>query len=186
MPDLVCYKLMGSSLHSDDNIDSDTGNPDELVAFNGNAFGGPGDYVDDDFGQDALAQEPPVQEDKGDNFDEQEEELEAAQVADLETSWEPEHLGARFMTQYQNLQYTKAQVEVASHNIHIPFQKLPVYHHIKFASTDPYSINSLQTIVDSIHAQPAYLDKYGKGVPAWFDTGLITYRGNAIYGVSGG
>ncbi|KAI9455523.1 hypothetical protein F5148DRAFT_984726 [Russula earlei] len=93
---------------------------------------------------------------------------------------------AYFVTQYQNPQYTKAQVEVASHNIHIPFRKLPVYHRIKFTSTDPYSINSLQTIVDSIHAQPAYLDKYGKGVPAWFDTGLITYRGNVIHGVSGG
>ncbi|KAI9455524.1 hypothetical protein F5148DRAFT_1288224 [Russula earlei] len=84
-------ELMGSSLHSNDNIDSDTGNPDELVAFNGDAFSGPDDYVDDDFGQDALAQEPPVQEDEGDNFDEQEEDLEAAQAANLETSWEPEH-----------------------------------------------------------------------------------------------
>jgi hypothetical protein len=79
----------------------------------------------------------------------------------------------------------KAQVEAASLSIHIPFQKLSVYHHIKFVSSDPYSINSLQTMVDSIHAQLAGLDKYGKGVPGQFDIELITYNGAGICGVSG-
>jgi hypothetical protein len=92
---------------------------------------------------------------------------------------------ARFVAQYQNPNFTKAQVEAASLNIHIPFQKLSVYHRIKFVSRDPYSLDHIQTVVDSIHAQPARLDKYGKIIPGRFDTGLINYKNGGVRGVKG-
>ena len=92
---------------------------------------------------------------------------------------------ARFVAQYQNPHSTKAQVEVASLNVHIPFQKLSVYHRIKFVSQNPYSLDPIQMVVDSIHAQPARLDKYGKVIPGRFDTGLINYKNGGVRGVKG-
>ena len=92
---------------------------------------------------------------------------------------------ARFVAQYQNPHYTKAQVEAASLDVHIPFRKLSVYHRIKFISHDPYSANNKDTVVDSIHAQPARLDKYHKRVPGRFDTGLISYKVDGSRGIAG-
>jgi len=92
---------------------------------------------------------------------------------------------ARFVAQYQNPNFTKAQVEAASLNIHIPFRKLSVYHRIKFVSRDPYSLDNTQTVVDSIHAQPARFDKYGKVIPGRFDTGLVNYKNGDVRGVKG-
>jgi hypothetical protein len=92
---------------------------------------------------------------------------------------------ARFVAQYQNPSYTKAQVEAASLNVHIPFRKLSLYHRIKFVSRDPYSLDNAQVVVDSIHAQPARKDKYGKEIPGRFDTGLINYKNGGVCGVTG-
>jgi hypothetical protein len=92
---------------------------------------------------------------------------------------------ARFVAQYQNPHYTKAQVEVASWDVHIPFRKLSVYHRIKFISHDPYSADNKEAVVDSIHAHPARLDSYRKRVPGRFDTGLISNKADGICGISG-
>ena len=92
---------------------------------------------------------------------------------------------ARFVAQYQNPQFTKAQIERAATNIHIPFQKLSVFHRIKYVSCDPYSLEKGNNVVDSIHAQPARLDKYGKVIPGRFDTGLVNYKDGGMTGVKG-
>ena len=39
-----------------------------------------------------------------------------------------------FIAQYQNPEYSEAQVKTASHSIHIPFNKLSVFLRIKFVS----------------------------------------------------
>jgi hypothetical protein len=67
---------MGILPHSNEDVDNgtfDSDPNDELAMFNGNAFGSHVNYMDDNFGQDTLAQEPSVQENDGElevNFDE--------------------------------------------------------------------------------------------------------------------
>ncbi|KAF8808923.1 hypothetical protein BYT27DRAFT_7222737 [Phlegmacium glaucopus] len=81
---------------------------------------------------------------------------------------------SRFIAQYQNPEYSKAQVETASHSTHIPFHKLSVFHHVKFVSYDIYALNPLdEVVVDSIHINPVHLDKYWKVVPGRFNTAII-------------
>ena len=93
---------------------------------------------------------------------------------------------SRFIAQYQNPEYSKAQVKTASHSIHIPFNKLSVFHHIKFVSYDVYALNPLdEVVVDSIHVNPVHLDKYRKVVPACFDTAIINVAPDNNSGVQG-
>ena len=92
---------------------------------------------------------------------------------------------ARFVAQYQNPQSSKAQIERAASSIHIPFRKLSVFHCIKYVSCDQYGLEKGENVVDSIHAQPARLDKYGKVIPGRFDTGLVNYKDGGMTGVKG-
>jgi hypothetical protein len=92
---------------------------------------------------------------------------------------------ARFVAQYQNPQFTQAQIERASLNIHFPFQKLPVFHRIKYVSRDLYDLEKGENVVDSIHVQPARSDKYGKVIPGRFDAGLVNYKDGGMTGVKG-
>ncbi|PPQ83323.1 hypothetical protein CVT26_015163 [Gymnopilus dilepis] len=87
---------------------------------------------------------------------------------------------SRFITQYQHPNFSKAQVEAASHSVHIPFSRIPVFHRIKFVSYDLYGLNPLdEEVVDSIHVDPVRLNKYGKVIPARFDTALISIGENS-------
>ena len=82
---------------------------------------------------------------------------------------------SRFVAQYQNPTFSKAQVETASHSVHVPFAKIAVFHRIKFVCNDVYGLNPLdEVVVDSIHVDPAHLNKYGKVIPGRFDTALIS------------
>jgi hypothetical protein len=93
---------------------------------------------------------------------------------------------ARFVVHVQHPTFTKAQVEAASLDLHIPFSKVPVFHRIKFVSRDPYSLDpSKDIVVDSIHSEPLREGKYGKPVPGRFDTAVINYNGGGDAGVTG-
>ena len=95
---------------------------------------------------------------------------------------------AQFVAQYQNPQSTKAQIERAASNIHVPFQKLSVFHCITYVSHDPYCLEKGENVVNSIHAQPARSkknNKYGKIIPGRFDTGLVNYKDGRMTGVKG-
>jgi hypothetical protein len=93
---------------------------------------------------------------------------------------------SHFIALYQNPEYSKAQVETASHSIHIPFNKLSVFHRIKFVSYDLYALNPLdEVIVDSIHVNPVHLNKYRKVVPGRFDTAIINVAPGNNLGVQG-
>ncbi|KAF8816261.1 hypothetical protein BYT27DRAFT_7221500 [Phlegmacium glaucopus] len=84
---------------------------------------------------------------------------------------------SRFITQYQHPEYSKAQVEIASKSIHIPFSKVSVFHRLKFVSYDVYSLNPLdELVVDSIHVDPVHFDKYRNVVPGRFDTAIIQVK----------
>ena len=82
-----------------------------------------------------------------------------------------------FIAQYQHPEYSKAQVEAASNSIHIFFPKILVLHHLKFISDDICSLNPLDKImVDSIHIDPVYFDKYRHVVFGQFDTTVIQVK----------
>jgi len=91
-----------------------------------------------------------------------------------------------FIAQYQHPEYSKAQVEVATQSIHIPFSKVSVFHHIKFISYDVYSLNPLDKIVvDSIHVDPVHFNKYRKVVPGRFNTAVIQVKDYGNPGLKG-
>ena len=92
---------------------------------------------------------------------------------------------SRFIAQYQHPGYSKAQVEIASNSIHIPFSKVSVFHRLKFVSYDVYSLNPLdELVVDSIHIDPVHFDKYRNIVPGRFDTAVIQVKDHDPHGNS--
>lgn len=74
---------------------------------------------------------------------------------------------------------TRGQVEHAAGNIIFPFQKVPVFHKIKFVDVHTTST------VDCIHVRSARYDKYGKIIPARFDTVLVKVGEVEDTGVTG-
>jgi Plavaka transposase len=85
---------------------------------------------------------------------------------------------SHWVIQYQNPEFTKRQIDDAAQDLDLPFNKVLVYHRIKFISTDPFSIDpTIEKTVDSITATPSKLDKYGKVIPGRFDTVLVKVQG---------
>jgi hypothetical protein len=82
---------------------------------------------------------------------------------------------AKFIIHFNNPALPKRDVTRLAAKFHIPFRKVPVYHRIKFVSSDPYADNpSAESVVDSIHVEPARTEQLrGTLVPARFDTALI-------------
>ena len=66
---------------------------------------------------------------------------------------------------------TRPQLERALWGVRLPFQKLPVWHRVKFLRKDPVT-QHLYT-ADSIHCQPERLNTRGMKIPGHFDTALI-------------
>ncbi|KAJ3525552.1 hypothetical protein NMY22_g10528 [Coprinellus aureogranulatus] len=84
---------------------------------------------------------------------------------------------ARFLVRSENPDWSQRRIDELASTLHIPFGKLSLFHRIKFVSTDPYALNpDTEFTVDSIHAEPARADKYGKLIPGRFDTALIRYK----------
>ena len=93
---------------------------------------------------------------------------------------------SRFVIHFQSPQLTRRQVEHQASKLHIPFQKLSIFHRIKYISQDPFSIDPLADIVvDSIHCEPARHDKYGNIIPGRFDTAVINHKDGGNTGVKG-
>ena len=78
---------------------------------------------------------------------------------------------ARFIALTNDPNLTRAQLERQLWGIRIPFNKLPVWHRIKFVRTDP-STSKIST-ADSIHCRPGWRNSHGKPIPGRFDTALI-------------
>jgi hypothetical protein len=78
---------------------------------------------------------------------------------------------ARFIALTNEPNLTRAQLERKLWGVRIPFNKLPVWHRIKFTRTDPST--SMVSTADSIHCRPGRHDSRGKTIPGRFDTALI-------------
>ena len=92
-----------------------------------------------------------------------------------------------FIVQYQHPHdvLTVVQLETAASDIMIPFQKVSVFHHIKYTKNDRYSITEPHPIVNSVHAQPSRRDKWGNRVPGWFDMVLVNIDNGKDVSVQG-
>jgi hypothetical protein len=93
---------------------------------------------------------------------------------DYGASFFPDAL-ARYLVSLAHPTLSQRQIEQCALHFALPFQKVPVFHRIKFTSVDMYATQQRQvpTVVDSIHVQPATKNKQGKDVPARFDIALI-------------
>lgn len=78
---------------------------------------------------------------------------------------------ARFIAATNDPGLTRAQLERKLWGVRIPFNRLPVWHRIKFVVTDALTSRLLTS--DSIHCHPGRHDSRGKLVPGRFDTALI-------------
>nr|GAT45202.1 predicted protein [Mycena chlorophos] len=81
---------------------------------------------------------------------------------------------------------TRTQLETAAGDVTVRFSALPVFHRIKYTTSDPYALKGpTDVIADSIHVQPASIAKNGDGVPARFDTALVNIGTGGATGTQG-
>ncbi|KIM35645.1 hypothetical protein M413DRAFT_20740 [Hebeloma cylindrosporum] len=90
---------------------------------------------------------------------------------------------ARFVILSNDPNVTRSQLERRLWGVRIPFNKLPVWHRIKYQRTDPYTARC--STADSIHCQPERVSKRGAGIPGRFDTALINDGTGEEIGIEG-
>lgn len=90
---------------------------------------------------------------------------------------------ARFVVLSNDPNVTRGQLERKLWGVRLPFNKVPVWHRIKYQQTDPYTLR-LST-ADSIHCQPEYVNKRGDVIPGRFDTALINDGTGEEIGIEG-
>ncbi|KAK7036999.1 hypothetical protein R3P38DRAFT_3311637 [Favolaschia claudopus] len=89
---------------------------------------------------------------------------------------------SRFVVQFKNPTFTRAQIEAQSHSIPLQFNRVPVYHRLKFVAEDPYTVGRPEdSVIDSIHVQP----RSGKELSGRFDTAIINDGSGGLTGVDG-
>jgi hypothetical protein len=93
---------------------------------------------------------------------------------------------AQFIVRLKNPRLRGAQLQQEMTNVRFSFNAVPVFHKIKFTSYDPYVVGGpKESVVDSIHVQPARKDKRNRDVPARFDTAVINDGTGGETGVAG-
>ena len=89
----------------------------------------------------------------------------------------------RFIALSNNPGLTTGQLEQSIWNVHFPFQRLPVWHKIKFTRHDPAT--NVTSTADPIHTRPAKVDSRGRPVPGRFDTALVNNGTGGDTGIEG-
>jgi hypothetical protein len=93
---------------------------------------------------------------------------------------------AQFIVRLSHPTLPFPQLEAAARSLHLPFNSVPVYHRIKFTTPDPYITGKhANSIIDSVHVQPARKHGNGLAVPGRFDTVLINIGGGQLIGKEG-
>ncbi|KAJ7434375.1 hypothetical protein B0H11DRAFT_2164726 [Mycena galericulata] len=81
----------------------------------------------------------------------------------------------RFIIQFNDPTLSRAQIETQSASVALHFNRVPVYHRIKYVTEDPYTVGGPQdSVIDSIHVQPRKSLRSGKELPGRFDTALVS------------
>ncbi|KAI9433254.1 hypothetical protein H4582DRAFT_2061067 [Lactarius indigo] len=89
----------------------------------------------------------------------------------------------RFISATNNPDQTRQQLESSLWGLCLPFNRLPVWHVIKFTRFDPITGKNLTS--DAIHAQPTRKGKHNRLITGRFDTALINDGTGKEHGVKG-
>ncbi|TFK78674.1 hypothetical protein K466DRAFT_506925 [Polyporus arcularius HHB13444] len=92
---------------------------------------------------------------------------------------------ARFIVAYRDPLLTGPEIEQESNTISYRWDKLWVWHKIRFVLEDAQQLGVMEAGQDVAHARPARQDKHGRPVPARFDTVLVNDGTGAAAGVEG-
>ena len=90
---------------------------------------------------------------------------------------------ARFVALSNQPNLTRAQLECAIWGVHLPFNKLAVWHRVKYLQKDP--VSKIRSTADSIHCQPERLNPRGNTIPVRFNTALINDGSGENMGIEG-
>ncbi|KAJ7602632.1 hypothetical protein B0H17DRAFT_1342294 [Mycena rosella] len=92
---------------------------------------------------------------------------------------------ARFIVQFNNPTFSRAQIEGESRTVALHFNRVPIYHRIKFVTEDPYTAGGPQdSVIDSIHVQPQKTTRSRKQLAGRFDTALVNDGSGGMTGIS--
>lgn len=81
---------------------------------------------------------------------------------------------ARYITGLRFPNASAREVERRAGAVSMPFRSLPVFHTIKFTSTDFYALDGpSDSVVDSVHVKPRRVDGRVREIPSRFDTVLV-------------
>ncbi|KAJ7839453.1 hypothetical protein B0H14DRAFT_3086954 [Mycena olivaceomarginata] len=83
---------------------------------------------------------------------------------------------ARYAVSFGRSELTKRQIEALARDFYTPFQKVSVYHKMKFWNGDALGRENGADVVDTVHVKPGYQNKKGHQVGGRFDTGVSGYR----------
>ena len=74
------------------------------------------------------------------------------------------------------------EVKHAANNYYLPFQKISVFHKVKFYNVDLKGYPGSSDPHDSVHARPCQKGKHGQEIAGRFDTALVSLKGQHIQG----
>ncbi|KAI0632643.1 hypothetical protein C8Q77DRAFT_1218165 [Trametes polyzona] len=92
---------------------------------------------------------------------------------------------ARFIVHYCDPMLSTAEVEQASLNVVLPFNKVQAFHKIKFVLDNAQALGIMEDIHDAAFARPSRVDTQGRAVPGRFDTILVNDGTGGWSGVQG-
>ena len=95
------------------------------------------------------------------------------------------HALAEFIVRYTKPELSRPQQRTAASIILFQFHKLPVWHRMKFITSDPHPQGLRPSLLDSVHVQPARLDSQGRETPGRFDTVLVKNGDGSDVGLEG-
>ena len=77
------------------------------------------------------------------------------------------------------------QLEQAASNVTLFFNKLLLFHKIRFTNIDPQQWLKTEYIEDVAHAKPAWINPRNRHIPARFDTVLVDCGNGGTTGIAG-
>ncbi|EIM79496.1 uncharacterized protein STEHIDRAFT_69427 [Stereum hirsutum FP-91666 SS1] len=103
---------------------------------------------------------------------------------------------AKFIIRHQNEMYTENRIAREAEDIFLGFDRVPVYHKVKFWLRDPHGRELAQDTLDVAHCRPLHTPPVPRGkskaksksrlpIPSRFDTVLVDVGANGQSGVKG-